>query len=93
MTKLPDTNDLKEERFILAHGFRGFIRGRLAPRQKHHDRRMWQKESCSVQGSQEVQREGERGQGEDNPFLGMSPETHFLQLILTSQQSIQLLMD
>jgi hypothetical protein len=29
--KIPEKNNLKEERFILAHGFRGFILWSLAP--------------------------------------------------------------
>jgi hypothetical protein len=86
---MPDINNLIEERFILAHGFRGFSHGQLSPFLLS----LWQGRNITMEGhggekllisGQPGSRERVRDWGKDRSSKGMSLVTYFLQLGLTS---------
>lgn len=54
VTKIPDTGNLKEERFIGVQGFRGSVCGWLIPRKKPNGR--WRKAPYLRTGSRESKR-------------------------------------
>jgi hypothetical protein len=83
VTKIPDINNLTEEVFILAHGFRGFSLRSLGPMHLGRTSR-WQvqvvEESYSLQSGKEAEGEKRKGlvtsypQGSGRPHLPKFPQ-------------------
>lgn len=65
--KIPNENNLEEEKVMWVHGFRGAVHGQQIPslgaqgEAEHRGARVLAEESCLAQGSQEA----EKGGGQD----------------------------
>lgn len=81
LDEAPGTNELKEERFLLACSFSGLIHGLLAPKQ--HGGRARTEEGCSCQGAQEAERREEltgSRSGPTTPSLSKSPASESMRV-------------
>lgn len=89
--KIPDKNNLEEEKFIWAHSFRRFSPWSADSKAETSWLKGIVEESCSAHDSRE-NREERKGSGLDKSFWGTPPVTYFFQLGPTFLWSIQLSM-